>query len=153
MAAAEIPTDDPVRSPALVDELGSIDGMIIAAWFRGGLFDGSNGDAVTAFFVEDNERKVRRRIRAIRRLGEGSPVDGPHSWDPPAVLRTLTAVDWRVIAALRADPTGPLSGVARRLGVTPKTLVRHRNALFESRAVGYSAGVNGEKCPSVSLAL
>ncbi len=152
-ALAQIPMDDPTLARELVDALGRVDGMLLAGWVRGDWSDGSTGDGVLLTFVDDNPRDVHARVRAIRQLPHVSKVLGPFPTNPPQLTRRLTALDWRVVAALRADPMGRLSDVARRLGITLKTLVRHRNALIDSKAIWYYAWVNWQKCPSVSLTL
>ncbi len=53
----------------------------------------------------------------------------------PRVTVDLTAQDWKVMGALHEDPGAGVAGVARRLGISPRTAARRLARLVEHRAM------------------
>lgn len=72
-----------------------------------------------------------RRVRAIAdAVGDPAPVPFL-GWTMPPVTRALTALDWRIIQALRGRAKRSLVEVADELGVGYRTLKRHFDRMAE----------------------
>jgi len=142
---------DPSDARDLMDELELVDG-VTSAWVGQG--DTASAESVwrcSVCFVENHRRPTERRMRMFRRLATGRIADGPFAYSLPEVSHPLTALDWRILEALRANPCASLTRVARQLRITLKTLIRRRDALLEAHAVWYFPQFDWSKHPSVAL--
>jgi len=73
-------------------------------------------------FHDDGEMQ-----RTLAFLGQGSGDSKPkhfYSREMPPVERTLTALDWRILQALRADPRAVPASLAPTIGVSARTVKR-----------------------------
>ncbi|MCI4373553.1 MAG: hypothetical protein L3K02_07935 [Thermoplasmata archaeon] len=144
---------DPVDAKNVMDELELVDG-VTSAWVGFGDTDSTESvERVSVSFVDDNRTAVDRRMRILRRLSTRRRVDGPYAYRVPTVARPPTPLDWRIMAMLRANPRASPSAVARMIGITTRTLVRHRDALLDSQALWYFPLFDWSLHPSVTLRL
>jgi DNA-binding Lrp family transcriptional regulator len=142
---------DPVDAKNVLDELELVDG-VTSAWVGFGDTDLSESvERVSVSFVDDGPSAVDRRMRLLRRLSTRRRVDGPFAYRLPIVGPAPTALDWRIMSALRTNPRASLATVARVVGITAKTLGRHRDALLDSRALWYLPLFDWGLHPSVNL--
>ena len=151
--AVDLHITDPVDAKRILEELELVGGVTYAGVGFGDASSSESVEQVSVCFVDDYPAAVARRMRLFRRLSTAGVVDGPYEFRVPTVSRQLSALDWRIIAVLRAKPRASLSRVAGLLGITLKTLVRRRDALLESRAIWYYPEFDWSKHPSVSLRL
>jgi len=142
-----------VDAGSVLEELELVEGVTYANVGFGDTNSLESVEGVSVCFVDDNPAAVAHRMRLFRRLSTAGVVDGPYDFRVPTVSRQLSALDWRIIAILRAKPRASLSRVAELLGITLKTLVRRRDALLESKAIWYFAEFDWGKHPSVALRL
>lgn len=148
---AHLHVSDPVDAENVMDELELVDG-VTSAWVGfGDTYSSESVERVSAYFVDDRAEDVERRMRVFRRLADRRRVDGPYAFDPPRVELTPTSLDWRIIAALHANPRASLTRVAEGLGITLKTLVRRRDRLLDERALWYHPRFDWGLHPSVAL--
>lgn len=137
----------------VAEELDAFDGIISASPRLGYMASLGPVELLRVFFAARDPRSVGRTMRAFRRLAKDGLVDGPYPFAAPKVARTLTEMDWRIIVALRANPTATLSRVAKLVGITLKTLIRRRDALLEAKAIFYHAEFNYPLIPSAKVML
>jgi len=149
--AVDLHITDPADATSVLEELELVEGVTYASVGFGDARSSESVEQVSVCFVDDNPTAVARRMRLFRRLSTAGVVDGPYEFRVPTVSRQLSALDWRIIAALRAKPRASLSRVAELLGITLKTLVRRRDALLESKAIWYYAEFDWSRLPSVAL--
>ncbi|MCI4365048.1 MAG: hypothetical protein L3K10_03165 [Thermoplasmata archaeon] len=150
---ADLHISDPVDAKNVMDELELVDG-VTSAWVGFGDTDSTESvERVSVSFVSDHPTAVDRRMRILRRLSTRRRVDGPYAYRVPTVSRPPTPLDWRIMAILRANPGASLSAMARMIGITTRTLVRHRDALLDSRALWYFPLFDWSLHPSVNLRL
>jgi DNA-binding Lrp family transcriptional regulator len=153
LESAEIHLTDPVDAKGIMEDLQLVEG-VTSAWLAFGDSDSAeSAEVLSVCFVDDDPRAVGHRMRVFRRLSTEGVVDGPYPYRVPDVSRKLSALDWRIIATLRANPRASLSRVARLQGITLKTLIRRRDALLEAKAIFYHCEFDWSMHPSVSLLL
>ncbi len=127
-AATSVCVPDAARKVAVLDSIGLIDGVLHAIEHV--------GDWIGVALVDDSAAAVDRRSQLIARVPGVSEVDGLHRWTPPAVTRTPTALEWRIIAALRAGgPRATLAEMAASVGVSVNTFHSHYQALVRGNAI------------------
>ncbi len=85
--------------------------------------------------AQEDEASIRRRLAAIPGVAEVPPTFEPPL---PEVEAPPSALDWRLIDALMADPTGTLDAAARRLGVSRKTVTRRHQRLLRGHALWFA---------------
>ncbi len=142
---------DPSDATNVMDELEVVDG-VTSAWM--GFGDTASADSVwrvSVYCVVEGRSSLERTMRMFRRLSTGRVADGPFVFHLPEVTHAPSALDWRVIDALRADPRASLTRVARQLGVTLKTLIRRRDALLDGHAIWYFPQFDWGQHPSIVL--
>jgi DNA-binding Lrp family transcriptional regulator len=142
---------DPLDARDLLDELELVEG-VTSAWV--GFGDTRSAESVwrcSVCYVDDHVFSVERRMRMFRRLSTRRVADGPFAYALPDVTHTPSALDWRMIDVLRANPTASLTRVARQLRVTLKTLIRRRDALLADNAIWYLPRFDWSQHPSVAL--
>lgn len=120
---------DARAKPLVLRDMALVDGMLFA-FVNAGLW-------MSTGFVRDNASATARRGELLARLPgvvEAEPVfPGP----PMACDLEPTRLDWRLIAALRAEPEANLGAIASGLGVGLKTVTRHYDRLLKADAVWY----------------
>jgi DNA-binding Lrp family transcriptional regulator len=149
----EIPVADSAEGSALLDELEHVDGALWARVCFGDTITQRNVEDVVVVLVGDNPAHLEQRLRVLRQLAPTGVIGGPFRDDTPPSTRDLTPLDWRIIAAMVANPNASPSRVARLLGVTRKTLVHHRSALIDNHVVFYIPKVDWTRLGCVPLAL
>lgn len=100
---------------SLLEGLSDLDGFVLAIAYLG------EGVCLKMSHASDDE--LARRVGSARRLaGDAGAPRVMYAHDLPKVERSLSTLDWRIIAAFAADAKRPLQGVADEVGVTLKTL-------------------------------
>lgn len=92
------------------------------------------------------------RDRRLRLLSEQTGGAKPLlAWQAPhrEPRRELTALDWRLLQALRHEALRPLEEVARDVGVTYRTAKRRLDPLFEEGAAERSVMLNPGRVPGL----
>jgi DNA-binding Lrp family transcriptional regulator len=128
-AAVNIRVDHPRVKPALFGRLGLIDGAVIGLEFL--------GEWVSLGLVAPDDSSFERRIALIRGLAGVREVEAPIPWSVLEPKRELTALDIRIVRALRERPTATLSQAAHRVGISTRTMTRRYSTLVEDRAVWF----------------
>jgi DNA-binding Lrp family transcriptional regulator len=149
----EIQVADSAEGSALLGKLEHVDGALWARACFGDTITERNVEVVVVVLVGDDPAHLERRLRSLRQLAPTGVIGGPFRDDSPPCTRDLTPLDWRVIAAIVANPNASPSRVARLLGVTRKTLVRHHSSLIDSHAVFYVPKVDWARLGCVALEL
>jgi len=148
---ASIHVADPAEGCALMDKLESVEGVVGASLHFGDSMAARDVEFVAVMMVADSPERIARRMRILRRLSPTGSVNGPVLCEPPPCTRELTPLDWRIIAALLANPNRPISQVARLVGVTLKTFIRHHSALIDDHAVSYALKLDWSRMGCVTL--
>ena len=147
----EIQVADSAEGSALLGELEHVDGALWARVCFGDTITQRNVEVVVVVLVDDDPAHLERRLRGLRQLAPTGVIGGPFRDDAPPCTRDLTPLDWRIIAVIVAHPNASPSRVARLLGVTRKTLVRHHSALIDNHAVFYIPKVDWTRLGCVAL--
>jgi DNA-binding Lrp family transcriptional regulator len=153
LLAAEIQVADSAEGCALMDQLEMIEGIVRAALTFGDSATRRDVEALGVFFVADDPIRISRRMGILRRLSPSGKVDGPYRRGSPECSRELTPLDWRVIAAMMANPNVPPSQLARLVGVSLKTYIRRQSTLIDDHAVFYVPKVDWSKLSCVTLTI
>jgi DNA-binding Lrp family transcriptional regulator len=135
----------------LLDRAGEIDGVGGASLHFGDSMVARDVEHVAVMMVADNPVNIRRRMQALRRLSPTGVVDGPVGLDPPSCSHEMSDLDWRILAAIVANPNASAPRVARLVGVSLKTFDRHRSALIEDHVVTSAPKFDWSKMGCVTL--
>jgi DNA-binding Lrp family transcriptional regulator len=149
----EVGVPGPAQASALMDELEHLDGVVWARDVFGEAATGGPGAAVLVTTVTEDSSSVRRRTRVLRRLSPVGRVLGPYRDVAPQCSHMPSALDWRVIAAILANPNASPARLARLVGVTLKTFDLHHSTLIDSHAVFYAPRVDWSKMGCVCLGI
>ncbi len=107
---------DPHVKPSVIARLGLVEGAVSSMEFL--------GEWVTFGVVVPEPAAFER----LRKLVEGftgvRSVEPVMPWPAVAPKRALTPLDLRVVRALRERPTASLTEIARRVGVSTRTMTR-----------------------------
>ena len=128
-AAVNIRVEHPRVKAPLFLRLGMIDGAVMAMEFL--------GEWITVGLVVPDDAALERRIALIRGLAGVKEVEPPIHWPVLEPQRRLTALDIRIVRALRERPTATLSDAAHRIGISTRTMTRRYSALVEDWAVWF----------------
>jgi DNA-binding Lrp family transcriptional regulator len=95
------------------------------------------GEWITVQFVAPDAEHAPRTAELLRGLAGVAEVLPPIPWRrlPPA--RPLSPLDLRIVRDLRAHPTDALSAVARRVGVSSRTITTRYGQLVEDLSVWF----------------
>jgi hypothetical protein len=137
----------------LIHDLEHVDGVLWAHVAFGITVHGREGEVVWVALANEDSRRVNRRIRMLRRLSSTGRLEGPYRDETPPCSHSLTALDWRIIAAVIPNPNASSVRLARLLGVTLKTFAQHHATLIERNAIFYLPKVDWTKLGSVLLAV
>ena len=148
---AEIYVADSAEGWALFDQLEHMDGILMARIALGDTITSRDVELVAVNMVADDPARVARRMRILRQLSPTGNVEGPFPEETPLVGRELTPLDWRIVAAIIANPNASPSRVARLVDVTYKTFVRHHSALIDDHAVFYHPRIDWSKLGCIFL--
>ena len=83
------------------------------------------GPGLCADFSFRDEADRRAKLDLLTGLARGAPLRTFYVREMPPVKRGLTALDWRVLGALRADPRAGAADLAEAVGVSARTVKRH----------------------------
>jgi DNA-binding Lrp family transcriptional regulator len=148
----EVPVLGPVQGAELLEKLGYLDGVL---WARDGFGVSASGgvesEAVLVALITEDARHVNRRIRILRGLSLNGDLEGPFQDETPACSHRLTPLDWRILAAVSANPNTSPSRLARLVGVTLKTFAQHHSVLIERHAIFYQPKVDWSRLECVLL--
>ncbi len=128
-AGGSLRVDDVMEKPRLLAELGLLPGVV-------GAVD-HVGPWVALLYVFESRDSLERSRQLLLRLpgvGEATPCV-PFRAPRPSV--EPSALDWRILQALRTAPTSSLGSTAGTVGISPKTLKRRLDRLIHGRAVWY----------------
>ena len=95
------------------------------------------GEWVSLSVVAPDPASLERRVGLLRNLGGVVDAEPPLPWRVPEPRRALTPLDIRIVRALRQHPTATLGAIARRVGVSTRTMTRKYSALIEDWAVWF----------------
>ena len=147
----EIPVLGPVQGAEALDQLEHVNGVLCARVGFGITGHGREGEALAVWVAAEDATRVNRRIRLLRRLSSTGDLEGPfHDAVPPCSYHH-TSLDWRVLAAVIANPNASPLRLARLVGVTLKTFDHHHALLIESHALFYLPMVDWSKLEFVGL--
>ncbi len=107
---------DPHVKPSVIARLGLVEGAVSSMEFL--------GEWVTFGVVVPDPtgfERVRELVRGFTGVREVEPA---MPWPSVAPKRALTPLDLRVVRALRERPTASLTEIARRVGVSTRTMTR-----------------------------
>jgi DNA-binding Lrp family transcriptional regulator len=128
-AMVNVRVDHPRAKPALFSRFGLIDGAVMGLEFL--------GEWVSLGLVVPDAASLERRVDLIRGLAGVRAVEPPMFWSVPEPRRRLSALDLRIVRALRQRPAGTLSEAARRVGISTRTMTRRYSALVDDWAVWF----------------
>ena len=95
------------------------------------------GDWISVGLVVPDSNALARRAQLLRNLSGVRDLEGPVHWRVSEPKRRLTALDVRIVRALRAAPTATLSEIARQVGISTRTMTRRYGELVEDWAVWF----------------
>ncbi len=121
--------DHPRSKPELLTRLALVDGVL------GGME--LLGEWVGVGVVTPDDVTLDRTVRLLRGFPGVREVEPPIAWRVPAPARTLTPLDVRIVQALRERPTATLREIARRVGVSTRTMTRRYGELIDGWAVWF----------------
>lgn len=124
-----------------MEQAGLVDGVTA-------LFD-YVGPTLTAFVAYASAGELARRLALLsQQTGDPEPV---LSWQATRREPTVdvTALDWRLILALRHDAVRPLEDVAEEVGVTYRTAKRRLDPLFRAGAIERSVMLDPGRMPGL----
>lgn len=149
----EIPVRGSVQGADLIDHLERVDGVLWARLGLGTLALGGEGEVVLVTLAAEDEKLVRRRLRLLGHFSSTGDLEGPFHDETPPCPYQLTPLDWRILAAVSANPNASTAQLARLVGVTLKTVTQHRARLIEHHAIFYVPQVDWSKLGCVVLGL
>jgi DNA-binding Lrp family transcriptional regulator len=121
--------EHPRMKPDLFRRLRLVDGVVSALEFI--------GEWTSVGLIAPDRETLQRRVDLLRGLAGVSGIEGPAPWNPPAPTRPVSPLDLRIIHALRERPTASLSDIARRVGISTRTMTRRYSELVEGWAVWF----------------
>lgn len=83
------------------------------------------GKGACADFAFRDESELRVKLGFLQEASGDTAPERFYSREMPRVQRELTAVDWRIVQALRSDPRAQPPALARVVGVSARTVKRH----------------------------
>ena len=120
---------DRLDKPEFFRRLGAVDGAVSAVEFL--------GDWMSVQFVAPGEETGKRRVELLRHLKGVAEVETPFPWRPLEPKGVLSPLDLRILKALRDRPKGTLTEIARRVGVSTRTMTTRYGRLIENWAVWF----------------
>ena len=109
--------------------LALVDGVVSAMDFL--------GEWVSVALVAPDRAALERRVGLLRNLVGVTAVEDLMPWHVPEPHRALTPLELRVVRALREKPTATLHDIARRVGVSTRTMTRKYAELVEEWAIWF----------------
>ena len=150
----EVPVLGPVQGADLIAEIERLDGVLWARVCSGiTARSGREGEVVLVALVSDDAKGLGRRLRLLRRLTPTECLEGPFRDEAPPCSGRLTPLDWRIVAAVSAEPNSSAARLASLLGITLRTFAQHHSKLIEGNAIFYFPSVDWSKLECVVLGL
>jgi len=123
-------------------DLSLVDGVVFA---RDTMDEGHR--ELRVHFVSESPPTTVRRTALLRRLSpSGGSVDPEPYWIPPCE-RAPTALDWRILQAVRHHPDASVAETARTVHISLKTAARRLRQLVDARACWWTPGPDSEEFP------
>lgn len=116
LAAGSVRVVEPTRKPGVVASLSEMDRVA-------GVLD-HLGEWVGVGLVADGPGGLGRTARLLRDVKGVDEVETGPVFQPPETEVEMSPLDWRVLAAAREDPRGPVHEAADRAGVSTRTFRR-----------------------------
>ncbi len=121
--------DHPRSTPDVIARLALVDGVL------GGLELVGEWLGVGVVFPDDVARD--RMVRLVQGLPGVREVEPPVLWNVPDPRRRLSPLDVRIVQALRENSTATLREVAKRVGVSTRTMTRRYGELLDGWSVWF----------------
>jgi len=150
-ARVEIPVLGAAQGADVLDRLEHVDGALYARLGFGVTVHGREGEAVALSLAAEDATRVRRRVRILRGLSSTGEVAGPFYDRVPQCSHRLTPLDWRILAAVVANPNASPARLARLVGITRKTLAHRHANLIDRHAIFYVPLVDWSRLACVCL--
>lgn len=83
------------------------------------------GKGACADFAFRDEAELRSKLGFLQKASGDTAPERFYYREMPRVDRELTALDWRILRALRADPRAQATDLAPNVGVSARTVKRH----------------------------
>lgn len=112
---------------AAVEEIRDWDGLLELNDFL--------GRGLCADLAFQNARDWQDKVGRLALLAKGREVREFYPWDAPPVTRPLSALDWRIVQALRRSPRAPAHEHARHAGVSARTVKRRLARMAEEGSI------------------
>jgi DNA-binding Lrp family transcriptional regulator len=93
------------------------------------------GRGLCADIAFHDDRDIKEKLAALRPHSGGIEVQRFYMREMPPVVRKLTPLDWRILAALRADPRAGPADLASVVGVSARTVKRHLSRMASEGSV------------------
>lgn len=145
LGAGNFRLGDARAKPGAFEDLANLDGTVCAQDYVGGW--------VTTSFLVHDPASLDRRLRILERLPnvvEALPCVPVRTPEPTVELSPL---DWRILDAMHEDASSGLAGVAKRVGVSTKTIARRHARLVKGRAVWFVPAIDFGKWTGAGIAL
>ena len=149
----EVPVLGPAQGADVLDALEHVEGTLCAKVGFDISVHGREGVGLAVVIAAEDATHVRRRVRLLCGLSSTGKVEGPFREDPPACPHSFSPLDWRILAAVIANPNASPSRVARLVGVTLKTFDHHHSLLIDRHAIYYLPKVDWSKLECVGLSV
>lgn len=118
-----------LEKPELFRRIALIDGVVGGQEFL--------GDWSAAQLVAPDENTCRRRLNLLRGLEGVAEVGEPIPWSSVEPKRALSPLDVRILQALRRNPRGTLTEIARTVGISTRTMTTRYGTLLDEWAVWF----------------
>ncbi len=132
------------RKTDAISKIGLVEGVII-------IFD-YHGKSLRVVLYYESEQALRRKIELIRRISESKEVSYWKVKSPPSGLR-LRQIDWKIFQAVRKDPRQDIANVARKVGVSTRTVNRRLKLMIQEKVACLIAVRNIKNSKGVTCSL
>ena len=147
----EIPVLGPAQGAEVLDQLELVEGVLTAQVASGITLHGREGEIVMLYLAGEDATRLNRRLRILRRFSSTGDLEGPFHDMIPSCSHPLSPLEWRILAAVIANPNASPTRLARLVGVTLKTFAHHQAALIDHHAIFYLPKMDWSKLPGVAL--
>lgn len=128
VVAAGVRVESAAAKARAMEDLALLDGMLSAMEHV--------GEWIGVAFADEGAAATRRRAQLLARLPGVVEVQPPMTHAVPRSHLAPTALQWRILRALRgADARAPLGRLAEDVGVSPNTFRAHYETLLRANAL------------------
>lgn len=120
---------DRLDKPEFFQRLAAVDGVVSAVEFL--------GEWMTVQLVAPDEDAGQRRVELLRHLKGVAEVEEPYPWPLLEPKAPLSPLDLRILRALRERPQGTLTEIARKVGISTRTMTTRYERLVENWSVWF----------------